>query len=174
MPFIGLPVGIIGFEYFVCDWNSFRRCCSLFATRSDPACLHLAGCKRVVGLVSQFLSATNRAVAQTKRLPARVRGLKLTEESRRRHGAVAARNHDADAGLHERNGELDDLRPLLVDGEGPDGHVRSVGHHLERRPHVVGRIHSFSMVGEHNIWTRKGPRNVWRQKPGGSFDFEAL
>lgn len=49
----------------------------------------------------------------------------LTKEGRRRDGAVAAGNHDADARLHEGHREIDDLRTFLVDGEGADGHVSS-------------------------------------------------
>lgn len=54
----------------------------------------------------------------------------LTKEGGRRHGAVAARDHDADARLHEGDREVYDLGPLLVYGERADGHVRALVEHL--------------------------------------------
>lgn len=54
----------------------------------------------------------------------------LTEEGRGGHGAIAACHHDADACLYKRDGEVHDLRPLLIDGERADGHVRTLIEHL--------------------------------------------
>lgn len=54
----------------------------------------------------------------------------LTQEGRGGHGAIAACHHDADACLHEGDREVHDLRPLLVDGEGADGHVGALVEHL--------------------------------------------
>lgn len=50
----------------------------------------------------------------------------LTEEGGGGHSAVAAGHHDADARLHEGHRKIHDLGPLLVDGEGADGHVRTL------------------------------------------------
>lgn len=68
----------------------------------------------------------------------------LTKESRRGHGAIAARNHDADSSLHEGNRELYDLRPLFINGKRTNGHVSPVGHHLENKTSDVREFFSDS------------------------------
>lgn len=62
-----------------------------------------------------------------------VTGRKLTEEGRGRDSSITTRDHDADARLHKGHGEVHHLRPLLVDGEGADCHVRPLVHNLVNR-----------------------------------------
>lgn len=59
----------------------------------------------------------------------------LTEKGRWRDRSVATRDHDADPGFHERDGEIDDLRTLLIDRQRSDGHDGFLIDHLE----VTGR-----------------------------------
>lgn len=54
----------------------------------------------------------------------------LTEEGRGGHSAIAACHHDADARLYKGDREVHDLGPLLIDGKGADGHVRTLIEHL--------------------------------------------
>lgn len=67
-------------------------------------------------------------------------GRKLTEEGRGRDGSVTTGDHDADARLHEGHGEVHHLRPLLVDGERADCHVRPLVHNLENRTKALTEI----------------------------------
>lgn len=46
----------------------------------------------------------------------------LTKKSRGGHGPVTTGHHDADPRLNEGHGEVNDLRPLLVNGERAHGH----------------------------------------------------
>lgn len=55
----------------------------------------------------------------------------LTQEGWGWDGAITTGDHDADPRLYEGHGELHDLRPLLIDGEGAYGHVGPLGHHLK-------------------------------------------
>lgn len=58
-------------------------------------------------------------------------GGSLTQEGGRRYSAIAAGDHHTDSRLHKGNGEIHDLRPLLIDSQRADGHVRSLVHHLQ-------------------------------------------
>ena len=68
--------------------------------------------------------------------------LLVTEKGWRGNGAVATGDHDADPGFHERDGEIDDLRTLLIDRQRSDGHDGFLIDHLwraeERRAWMVG------------------------------------
>lgn len=54
----------------------------------------------------------------------------VTKKGRRGHGAVATGDHDADPSFHERDGEIDDLRTLLIDRQRSDGHDGFLIDHL--------------------------------------------
>lgn len=47
----------------------------------------------------------------------------LTQEGGGGDGAIAPGHHHTDSSLHEGHGEVHNLGALLVDSEGPDGHV---------------------------------------------------
>ena len=55
-----------------------------------------------------------------------------TQKCRGRDGAVAAGHHHANASFHEGNGEIDDLRALLIDRQRAHGHDGFLIHHLQR------------------------------------------
>lgn len=54
----------------------------------------------------------------------------LTEECRGRHGAIATRHHYTDPRFNEGHRKVDNLWPLLIDGEWTHGHVGFLCHNL--------------------------------------------
>lgn len=65
-------------------------------------------------------------------------GTSLTQEGRRWDCPVAPSDHHADASLHKRYGEVDDLRAFLIDGERADGHVCTLVNHLSQEKQREG------------------------------------
>lgn len=63
----------------------------------------------------------------------------VTEKGWRGDGSVATGDHDADPGFHERDGEIDDLRTLLIDRQRSDGHDGFLIDHLWRAEEREGR-----------------------------------
>ena len=64
--------------------------------------------------------------------PAAKQQLLVSEKGWRGDGGVATGDHDADPGFHERDGEIDDLRTLLIDRQRSDGHDGFLIDHLWR------------------------------------------
>lgn len=54
----------------------------------------------------------------------------LTKKGWRGHGSITTGHHDADPSFHEWDGEIDDLRTLLIDRQRSDGHDGFLIDHL--------------------------------------------
>lgn len=83
-----------------------------------------------------------------------------TKEGRRRDSPIASWHHDADASLHKGHGEVNDLWPLLIDGQRTNCHHSLLVHHLVDREQwkqwmraLIPALIENNLVKFVNIWT---------------------
>lgn len=88
----------------------------------------------------------------------------VTEKGWRGDGSVATGDHDADPGFHERDGEIDDLRTLLIDRQRSDGHDGFLIDHLWRAEEREGWSVKGREEGPMDGWTRRVSDTGWKKR----------